>query len=80
MLFRSRLSMTDGMTLTSPRIRRATGHADTPLSTAEIWAKFSSCAAFTGVSPAATEALFAAMQRIDSLSGPVAIPDVGEVP
>ena len=57
----------DGRVVQTPQIRRATGHADTPLSSPELWAKFLGCAEHAGVAEPAARALFDAMQRIDTL-------------
>jgi aconitate decarboxylase len=62
-------TLEDGRVLSTPRVRRATGHADTPLEPQALWAKFLGCAEYAGVAEAPARALFASMQRIDSLSG-----------
>jgi aconitate decarboxylase len=66
----------DGSIVSTPEVRRATGHGDTPLSAPEIRAKFEACAAFGGVAPAPAAALFEAMQRIDALASPADIASV----
>ena len=71
-----KIHLDDGSVITSPEIRRATGHGDTPLSAAEIRAKFDACAAYAGIAAGEASAVFAAMQRIDALSGPHEIPSV----
>lgn len=66
-------TLADGRTVSSPRVRRAAGHADTPLTGAQLWAKFLACARHAGVARTDAQALFDAMQRIDALPGPEAI-------
>jgi 2-methylcitrate dehydratase PrpD len=70
------VTLDDGRVLTSPKVRRATGHGDTPLSTTELRAKFNACAAYGGVTPEKAGALFGAMQDVDRLAGTSAIPVV----
>ena len=60
-------TLDDGREVATPRVRRATGHADTPLAPQEIWGKFLGCARQAGVEAAQAQALFDAMQRIDTL-------------
>jgi 2-methylcitrate dehydratase PrpD len=67
-------TLADGRTVSSPPVRRAAGHADTPLTDAQLWAKFLGCARHAGVAHDAARALFDALQCIDSLSGPDAVP------
>ena len=59
----------DGRAVSTPQVRRATGHADTPLSAEELWAKFLGCAQHAGVIESSARPLFDAMQRIDTLKG-----------
>ncbi|MGE0717343.1 MAG: MmgE/PrpD family protein [Alphaproteobacteria bacterium] len=61
-----RIRLDDGSEHVTPPVKRATGHADRPLETAELWAKFVDCAAATGVGEAAARRLFDTMQTIDS--------------
>ncbi len=61
-------TLADGRVLDTPQVRRATGHADTPLEPQALWAKFLGCAEHAGVAAPAARALFDAMQRIDRLS------------
>ena len=69
-----RLTLDDGRVLTTPRVRYATGHADAPLPTAALKAKFDDCAQAGGVPSGVADALFDAMQRIDSLAGVQDVP------
>jgi 2-methylcitrate dehydratase PrpD len=69
-----RLTLDDGRVLTTPRVRYATGHADAPLPTAALKAKFDDCAQAGGVPAGVADALFDAMQRIDSLAGVQDVP------
>ena len=62
-------TLDDGRQLVTPPVRRATGHADTPLALPELWAKFLGCARHADVSEPAARALFDAMQRVDRLAG-----------
>ena len=57
----------DGRLIESPQVRRATGHADTPLGVDELRAKCLGCARHAGVPQAAAGALFDTMQRIEQL-------------
>lgn len=70
-------TMDDGRELATPRVRRATGHADTPLSTPELWAKFLGCARQAGLAEPLAHSLFDAMQGIDVLSSvdQIVLPD-----
>ena len=61
-------TLADGREVSTPAVRRATGHADTPLAASELWAKFLGCAQHAGVGDDAARALFDAMQHIDSLA------------
>jgi 2-methylcitrate dehydratase PrpD len=62
-----RIVLSDGEEILTPPIKRATGHADRPLSDAELWTKFSDCARAAGVSADRTQRLFDQMQSIDRL-------------
>lgn len=62
-------TLSDGRTVSTPRVRRATGHADTPLEPGALWQKFLGCAAHAGVTEAAARSLFDAVQNIDALPG-----------
>jgi len=64
-----RITLDDGTVLMTPRVRHATGHADEPLSSAELKAKFDDCARAGGVSQDVADALFEVIQRIDSVAG-----------
>lgn len=59
----------DGRALATPRVRRATGHADTPLALHALWGKFLGCARHAGVGEAEARSLFDGMQRIDTVPG-----------
>ena len=71
-----RLRMADGSEHATEKVRRATGHADLPLPTAELWAKFQECAQLVQATEAQARRLFDALQRIETLSGPEDIPEV----
>ncbi len=60
-------TLDDGREVQTPKIRRAAGHADTPLSPDSLWAKFLGCARHAGVAEPRARGLFEAMQRIDRL-------------
>ena len=68
-----RFTLDDGRELVTPQVRRATGHADTPLALHELRAKFLGCAQRAGVSEVDALSLFDAMQHIDTLHGVEAI-------
>lgn len=59
------LTYKDGTRVTTPPVRRATGHADVPLSVAELRAKFLDCAAYGGVDHRQAEALFGHLQQVE---------------
>lgn len=67
----------DGQSLASPKVRRASGHADTPLNREQLLAKFLGCTRHTQVVDSEALALFEAMQRIDHLqsAAEIALPD-----
>jgi aconitate decarboxylase len=69
-----RLLMLDGSEHVTEKVRRASGHADSPLSTAQLWDKFSECAILAGLTDTPAHALFDAMQNIDGLAGADDIP------
>ncbi len=62
-------TLDDGRAISTAQVRRATGHADTPLAQSELWAKFLGCTQHAGVAEPAARGLFDAMQRIDDLAG-----------
>ena len=66
--------LADGRVLASPAVRRATGHADTPLSADEVRAKFMGCLAHAGVAPGPAQALYQQLQTLDTLAGPADLP------
>lgn len=70
------LRMTDGSVHVTDQVRRASGHADLPLTREQLWSKFSECAGVAGMTAHGAQPLFDAMQRIDSLPGSDAIPVV----
>jgi 2-methylcitrate dehydratase PrpD len=57
----------DGRSLASPKVRRATGHADTPLPAEQLHEKFMGCALAAGVTKPAAQALFEQVQRLPEL-------------
>ncbi|MCB1362890.1 MAG: MmgE/PrpD family protein [Rhodobacteraceae bacterium] len=67
------LTMRDGSRIESPRIRRASGHADAPLSPDELWRKFAGCAEWSGLAEHRARILFERLQSIDTL------PDAGSL-
>jgi aconitate decarboxylase len=71
-----RLQMADGREIATEPIRRATGHADMPLSAAQLWDKFWDCAQMAHVPEPMARRLFQAMQGIDALAGTEDIPDI----
>jgi len=56
-----------GQTLASPKVRRATGHADTPLTAEQLHEKFMGCAHAAGIESPAASALFEQLQNLPSL-------------
>ncbi len=67
------VTLTDGRTLSSPKVRRPLGHGDTPMNATQLWAKFQGCTRHAQIDDGPSRALFDAMQSIDSLSGADAI-------
>ena len=67
MLFRSSEIVTG-------KVKRASGHADMPLSGEQLWIKFSDCAGAAAVAAPLARRLFDAMQRVDGLNGVEDIP------
>jgi 2-methylcitrate dehydratase PrpD len=59
------LTFGDGRRVTTPPVRRATGHADAPLPAAQLHAKFVDCAAYGGVAATKAEELFALLQTFE---------------
>ena len=68
------LHLHDGSVRSTPRVRRATGHADTPLASAEIRAKFMGCAAHAGWPADAAEQLYQSLQQLPQLASARTIP------
>lgn len=68
------LHLQDGTTISTPRIRRATGHADTPLAEEEIHAKFLGCTGHAGITDDIAEALYQSLQRLGELRSTQEIP------
>jgi 2-methylcitrate dehydratase PrpD len=62
------IDLGDGRTLETPKIRRASGHADNPLSVDAIWHKFKSCADTASISEVTARRLFDWCQQVDSQS------------
>jgi hypothetical protein len=71
-----RLVLDDGSEVRTTPVARATGHADVPLPTEQIWAKFADCAATAAVPVSAARRLFEQMQTVDRLPGAAAIATV----
>ena len=69
-----RLIMNNGSEIVTGKVKRASGHADAPLSGEQLWAKFSDCADGAAVAAPLARRLFDAMQRVDSLNGAEDIP------
>ena len=57
----------DGRSVASPQVRRATGHADTPLPAAQLRSKFMGCMAHGGVDAVVGAALFGVLQDLPQL-------------
>jgi 2-methylcitrate dehydratase PrpD len=68
-----RLTLRSGEVLDSGPISSVAGHADDPLTTEQLWAKFRECTVKTHAEMAARE-LFDTLQRIDSLSSARELP------
>lgn len=60
------LTFRDGGSVTTPPVRRATGHADVPLSAGQLEAKFADCAAFGGIRRDESARLFGLLQRVET--------------
>jgi 2-methylcitrate dehydratase PrpD len=61
------LRLDDGSTIASPKVRRATGHADTPLPPEQLQEKFMGCAEAARMAPEAALALYAQLQNLQQL-------------
>lgn len=68
------LHLQDGSVVSSPPVRRATGHADTPLSPDEILAKFIGCTRHAGIADPQALALHRCLQQLDRLPSAADIP------
>jgi 2-methylcitrate dehydratase PrpD len=72
-----RIHVKDGRVIESDPVRRASGHADNPLSTDQLWEKFHGC-----VAPACGEtgarSLFDLLQRVGIWETAEALPSIGE--
>jgi len=68
------LHLHHGATISTPPIRRATGHADTPLAPEEIRAKFLGCTRHAGLADESAEALYQSLQRLGQLTSVREIP------
>ncbi len=62
------LQLDDGSSIASPKVRRATGHADTPLPPEQLQEKFMGCAQAAGIEAEAAQALYAQLQNLQHLS------------
>ncbi len=62
-----RITLDDGKVIATEPIRRASGHADAPLTRERLWAKFADCAAAGGVAGKQARRYFDLMQSIDTL-------------
>ena len=69
-----RLVMNDDSEIVTGKVKRASGHADMPLSGEQLWIKFSDCAGAAAVAAPLARRLFDAMQRVDGLNGVEDIP------
>lgn len=67
------IRLANGETLDSGSITTIAGHADEPLSTAELWEKFAACTAQTH-SPAQATALFDLLQKIETVPSVATLP------
>jgi 2-methylcitrate dehydratase PrpD len=70
------LTMRDGSRVQSPKVWRATGHADNPLDAAGTWRKFSDCAQSLPLDAARVRELFDRLQRIDTLGSSADLPSL----
>ena len=68
------ITLDDGREVSTPRVRRATGHSDTPLAAHELRGKFLGCTRHARLPDADAQRLFDAMQGIDRLRG---VEDIG---
>lgn len=68
------LHLHDGSMVSTPRVRRATGHADTPLAPHEVHAKFIGCTQHAGLGADSAEALYQSLQRLGQLRSAREIP------
>ena len=68
------LHLHDGSTVSTPPVRRATGHADTPLAAHEIHAKFLGCTRHAGLDDPRAEALYQSLQQLGALRSAQDIP------
>jgi len=62
-------TLDDGREVSTPRVRRASGHADTPLAPPQLWDKFVGCTRHALIPDASARLLFDAAQRLDTLAG-----------
>jgi 2-methylcitrate dehydratase PrpD len=71
--------LSDGRVLESPQVRRAAGHADTPLSPSAILDKFLGCTRHAGVADDRALALYEQLQNLDQVDhvGALCLPVVG---
>ena len=66
-------TLDDGRVVSTPQVRRAAGHADTPLSTAQLRDKFLGCMRHACVADLSAQQLFDTLQRVDKLDSVQAI-------
>jgi hypothetical protein len=64
----------NGTTVSTSPVRRATGHADTPLSAGDVHAKFMGCVRHAKVDTAVGEKLYLSLQQLVTLAGSADIP------
>lgn len=74
------VTATDGRRFAAPPLARWRGHADNPMSPAELRAKFLDCARHAGLAEGRAAALFAALQRLEELPGAAALAALAEAP
>jgi 2-methylcitrate dehydratase PrpD len=70
------LTFTDGSTLQSEKVWRASGHADNPLDGEGIWRKFRDCSTAIQLAEPKARELFERLQRIEQLRSSADIPSL----
>lgn len=75
------LHLHDGTKISTPPVRRATGHADTPLAPEAIHAKFMGCTQHAGLATGPAEKLYQSLQRLGQLHSAedIALPIASEM-